>query len=186
MARLIYTTIASLDGYVADAAGNFDWAAPDEEVHAFVNDLERAVGTHLLGRRMAEVMAYWDTPEPLAEGQPAVVRDFARGWQATDKVVYSTTLAAPPGDRARLERTFDAEAVRALTAAADRDVTVGGPTLAAHALRAGLVDECQVFVVPVLVGGGLRSLPDGVFHRLALLDEHRFAGGAVFLRYGLT
>jgi len=183
MARLIYVTIASLDGYVADPAGDFAWAAPDEEVHAAVNDLQRSVGTYLYGRRMYEVMAPWGSPEAVAEDQPPVMRDFARLWQAADKVVYSTTLDAPTTARTRLEPAFDPGAVRALARAADRDVTIGGPTLAAHAWRAGLVDECHTFVVPTLVGGGTPTYPPGVTQRLALVDEHRFAGGFVHLHY---
>jgi dihydrofolate reductase len=183
MARLIYATIASLDGYVADPAGNFEWAAPDEEVHAAVNDLQRPVGTYLYGRRMYETMAYWDTPEPLAEDQPPVMGDFARMWRAADKVVYSTTLEAPTTARTRLEPAFDPEAVRALIRAADRDVTIGGPTLAARAWRAGLVDECHVFTVPTLVGGGTSTYPAGVSATLVLVDEHRFTGGVVHLHY---
>jgi dihydrofolate reductase len=182
VARLVYSSITSLDGYVADADGNFDWCAPDEEVHAFVNDLERPVGTYLYGRRMYEVMAFWETASTGAE-QPAAMRDYAQIWQAADKIVYSTTLPTAATARTRLERAFDPEAIRRLKAAAERDLTVGGPGLAAEALRAGLVDECQVFVSPVVVGGGTRSLPDDVRLRLELLDEHRFTGGVVYLRY---
>jgi dihydrofolate reductase len=182
MARLIYSAITSLDGYVADVDGRFDWAAPDEEVHAFVNDLERPVGTYLYGRRMYEVMAAWETLHSVP-GQSAPMLDFAAIWQAAEKVVYSRTLAAVSTARTRLERGFDPEAVGRMKAAADRDITVGGPGLAAHALRAGLVDECHLLLSPVVVGGGTRALPDGLRLRLELLDERRFGNGVAYLRY---
>ena len=182
MARLIYSAITSLDGYVADEDGNFDWAAPDEEVHAFVNDLERPVGTYLYGRRMYEVMAWWETADTGA-GQPPVMRDFAEIWQAADKIVYSTTLETASSARTRIERGFDPEAIRQLKAQAEHDLTVGGPTLAAQAIAAGLVDECHLFLVPVVVGGGTRALPGGVRLKLELLDERRFASGVVYLHY---
>ena len=161
MARLIYSAIMSLDGYTADADGRFEWAAPDEEVHAFVNELERPVGTYLYGRRMYETMRYWETAHTLA-GQPPVGLDFARIWQAADKIVYSTTLQAPATARTRIERAFDPVQVRKLKEAACRDLTVGGARLAAQAIAAGLVDEYQLFVVPAVVGGGTRALPDRV------------------------
>ena len=181
MARLIYSAIASLDGYTADAEGKFDWAAPDAELHAFVNDLERDVGTHLYGRRMYETMAVWQRMDVSAE--PDVMRDYAGIWRDADKVVYSRTLAAASTPRTRIERDFDPEAVRRMKETAGRDLSVGGPGLAAHALRAGIVDEIQLFLVPVVVGGGTRALPDGLRVDLDLLDERRFAGGAVYLRY---
>src|SRR5205807_7887067 len=159
MAKLIYSAIPSLDGYVADEHGNFDWAAPDEEVHRFVNDLERQAGTYLYGRRMYDVMAYWETAHTLAD-QPPVGRDFAEIWRAADKVVYSKTLEGASTARTRIERDFDPEAVRQLKASADRDLTVGGRELAAQAITAGLVDEYQLFLTPLLVGGGQRALPD--------------------------
>jgi dihydrofolate reductase len=179
MARLLYSAITSLDGYIADAEGRFDWAAPGEEVHAFVNDLERPVGTYLYGRLMYDVMRVWETmddPEP-------VMRDYAEIWRAADKVVYSTTLDAPTTARTRVERAFDPEAVRALKAGAGRDISIGGAGLAAHALAAGLVDEVSLFLNPIVVGGGTRALPDGVRLPLELADERRFAGGVVYLRY---
>jgi dihydrofolate reductase len=182
MAKLIYSAITSLDGYIADEDGNFDWAAPDEEVHAFVNDLERPVGTYLYGRRMYETMVFWETAHTFADQRP-VMQDFAKIWQAADKVVYSTTLPAVSSGRTRIERDFDPEAVRRMKAAAGRDITVGGPHLAAEAIRAGLVDEYQLFLVPFMVGGGNQSLPDNVRVQLELLDERRFGGGVVFLRY---
>ena len=182
MAKLIYTALASLDGYIEDEGGKFDWAAPDEEVHAFVNDLERPVGTHLLGRRMYDVLSYWETVS--LDGQPPYIRDFAQIWRAADKIVYSKTLATAPTARTRVEREFDAEAVRELKASAERDLTVGGPALAAHAFEAALVDEVHLFLSPVLVGGGKRALPDGVHQRLELLDERGFGNGTVYLRYG--
>jgi dihydrofolate reductase len=182
MANLIYSAIASLDGYVADADGSFDWAAPDEEVHAFVNDLERPVGTYLYGRRMYEVMSYWHTA-PTDPAQHPVARDFAEIWRAADKVVYSRTLASVSTPRTRLERDFDPEAVRALKAGADRDISVGGPELAGQAIAAGLVDECHLFLSPVVVGGGTPALPDGVRWPLDLLGERRFGNGVVHLHY---
>ena len=182
MGRLIYSAIASIDGYTADADGNFDWAAPDEEVHGAVNDLERTVGTNLYGRRMYETMRYWETA-PTGPDEPAEIRDFARIWRAADKVVYSTTLESAPGARTRVEREFDPEAVRQLKAGAGRDLGVGGPDLAAQAIRAGLVDEWQLFLTPIVVGGGNPALRDDVRVNLELLDERRFAGGVVYLRY---
>jgi dihydrofolate reductase len=182
MAKLIYSVIASLDGYVADEDGSFDWAAPDEEVHRFVNDLERPVGTYLMGRRMYEVMRYWETADTVPD-QPAHMVDFARVWQDADKVVYSRTLEEPSTARTRVERDFDPDAVRRLKAAADRDLTVGGPALAAQALAAGLVDECHVFLASILVGGGTRAFPDKLRVPLELLEERRFGNGTVYLRY---
>jgi dihydrofolate reductase len=182
MARLIYSAIMSLDGYTADADGRFEWAAPGEEVHAFVNELERPVGTYLYGRRMYETMRYWETAHTLA-GQRPVSLDFARIWQATDKIVYSTTLQAPDTARTRIEPDFDPVQVRKLKETADRDLTVGGPRLAAQAIVAGLVDEYQLFVVPAVVGGGTRALPDQVRLELALAGEQRFGSGAVYLCY---
>ena len=182
MPRLIYSAMASLDGYIEDAQGSFAWAAPDEEVHRFVNDLERDVGTHLLGRRMYETLVYWERP-PSLDDQPAFVQDFARIWQSADKVVYSRTLQAPGSARTRIEREFDPAAVRALKEQADRDLGVGGPKLAAVAFGHGLVDELQLFVVPVIVGGGKRALPDGICAGVELVDERRFRNGTLFLRY---
>jgi dihydrofolate reductase len=179
MAKLIYSAIASLDGYTADADGNFDWAAPGDEVHAFVNDLERPVGTYLYGRRMYEMMVPWET---MTDERP-VMRDFAEIWRAADKIVYSRTVESASSARTRIEREFDPEAVRALKASAERDLTVGGAELAGVALRAGVVDEVQLFLNPVVVGGGKRALPDGVRVGLELLDERRFGSGVVYLRY---
>ena len=182
MAKLIYSAITSLDGYVADEDGRFDWAAPDEEVHRFVNDLERPIGAYLYGRRMYEVMVFWETAHTLAD-QPPYVQDFAEIWRAADKIVYSKTLETVSSARTRIEPVFDPGAVRQLKATAARDITVGGPTLAARALEAGLVDELHLFLSPVVVGGGKRSLPDNVHLKLELLDERRFGNGAVHLRY---
>jgi dihydrofolate reductase len=184
VAKLIYSALASLDGYTADEDGNFDWAAPDEEVHTFVNELVRPVGTHLYGRRMYETMLYWDSPEAVAD-QPPVMTDFAEIWQAADKIVYSRTLESPSSARTRIERRFDPAAVRQLKETADRDVLIGGPELAGQAIKAGLVDEYHLFVVPIVVGGGKQSLPDNVRAPLELLDERRFGNGMVFLRYRL-
>ncbi len=181
MAKLIYSTIASLDGYVADEDGNFGWAAPDEELHAFVNDLEGPVGTYLYGRRMYEVMVAWETME--TAGQPPSVHDYADIWRAADKVVYSTTLATASSARTRIERDFDPDAVRRMKASSERDLSVGGPHLAAPAIGAGVVDEVHLFVVPVLVGGGNPAFAREVRARLELLDERRFGNGAVHLHY---
>ena len=181
MAKLIYSALTSLDGYVADEDGKFDWAAPDEEVHTFGNDLWRPLGTYLLGRRMYEVLVYWETID-LAD-QPPYIQDFAEIWRAADKIVYSKTLEAVSSERTRIERVFEAEAVRQLKESAAQDLTVGGPELAAHAFKAGLVDECQLFIAPVVVGGGNRALPDDVRLELELLDERRFGNGTVHLRY---
>ena len=182
MAKLIYSAITSLDGYVADEEGNFDWAAPDEEVHTFVNDLERPVGTYLYGRRMYEVMVAWET-EPDVAGQPPAVQDYAEIWRAADKIVYSKTLETVSSARTRIEQDFDPEAVRRMKASAGRDISVGGPDLAAEAIRAGLVDELHLFVTPIVVGGGKRCLPDNVRLELELLDDRRFGNGVVHLHY---
>ena len=182
MAKLIYSAITSLDGYVADQDGNFDWAAPDEEVHTFVNDLERPIGTYLYGRRLYQVMDVWETDHTLADHSP-VTRDFAQIWQAADKIVYSKTLETVSTTRTRIERDFDPEVVRQMKARAGRDISVGGPELAAQAIKAGLVDEWHLFVTPIVVGGGKRSLPDDVRVKLELLDERRFEGGVVHLHY---
>jgi dihydrofolate reductase len=182
MAKLIYSAITSLDGYVADEDGNFDWAVPDEEVHAFINDLERPVGTHLYGRRMYETMRGWETDPTLAD-QSFLMRDFAEIWQAADKIVYSKTLEEVSTARTRIERDFDPEAVRQMKAAAGRDLLVGGPNLAAHAIKAGLVDGYHLFVTPIVVGGGKQSLPNGARVKLELLGERRFGNGMVHLHY---
>jgi dihydrofolate reductase len=185
VAKLIYSAIASLDGYVADENGKFDWAAPSEEVHAFVNDLERQIGTYLYGRRMYEVMVYWDTA-PTAGDEPPVVLDFAKIWKAADKIVYSKTLEKASSARTRIEREFDAEAVRRMKATAARDISVGGPHLAAEANKAGLVDEYHLIVVPMVVGGGNRWLPSDVRVKLELVDERKFDSGVVHLHYRTT
>jgi dihydrofolate reductase len=182
MAKLIYSAIASLDGYIADEDGNFDWAVPDEEVHAFINDLDRPLGTYLYGRRLYETMVGWETDRTLAEQSP-VMRDFAQIWQAAKKIVYSRTLEAVSTARTRIERDFEPDAVRQMKASAQQDMIVGGADLAAHAFRAGLVDECHLFVSPIVVGGGKRSLPDDVRLKLELLDKRRFGNGVVHLHY---
>jgi dihydrofolate reductase len=191
MAKLTYAAITSLDGYIEDEAGKFDWAAPDPEVHAFVNDLERPVGTYLYGRRMYETMAVWQTVggEPAdtspAQAAPAPEElDFAEVWRAADKVVFSRTLDAVSTPRTRLEREFDPAIVRRMKDAADRDLSVSGPGLAQHAFAAGLVDEVHLFLFPVVVGGGKLGLPRGVRLELGLLDERRFGNGVVHLLYG--
>ena len=181
MASLIYSPIASLDGYVADENGNFDWAEPDEDVHAFINELERSIDTYLLGRRMYEVMSSWETL-PLA-GRPPVIRDFAQIWRAASKVVFSKTLATVSTARTRIEREFDAAAIRQLKAASESELSVGGAELAASAFELGLVDEVRLFLAPSIVGGGTRALPERVRLELELLDERRFGSGFVYLRY---
>jgi dihydrofolate reductase len=181
-AALIYSAITSLDGYVVDESGSFDWAAPDEQVHAFVNDQERDVGTYLYGRRMYEVMKVWQTMPDGADGHP-VTRDYADIWRAADKIVYSRTLEAVDTPRTTLAHELDAEAVRELKAAATSDVSIGGPTLAGEALRAGVVDEICQFLCPVVVGGGRYFLPRGLRADLELCDERRFDAGTVYLRY---
>ena len=184
MAKLIYSAITSLDGYVEDGEGKFDWARPDDELHAFVNDLERPIGTYLYGRRMYETMVSWET---VAAGhdQAAVARDFAAIWRGAEKVVYSRTLERATSAKTRIERELDPEAVRQMKEAVGSDITIGGAELAGEAIRAGLVDECHLFLVPVLVGAGKRSLPSGVRAQLQLLDERRFDNGVVHLRYRL-
>jgi len=180
MARLIYSAIMSLDGYVADRDGRFDWAAPDEELHAFVNDLERPVGTYLYGRRMYEVMVAWESMQVADE--PAAIRDYQEIWKATDKIVYSRTLEKASSAKTHIEREFDPEAVRRLKAA-ERDISVGGAELAAQAIKAGLVDDFHLLIVPVVVGGGTAFLPTNVHLKLELLDERRFESGVVHLHY---
>jgi len=182
MAKLIYSAIGSLDGYVEDASGKFEWAAPDKEVHAFVNELERPIGTYLYGRRMYETMVFWETADPDGDW-PAVAREFAAIWQAAEKVVYSRTLETVSSARTRIERELDPDAIGRMKQSSGSDISIGGAELAGQAIAAGLVDELQLLLVPVLVGGGKRALPRDVRARLELLDERRFQSGAVFLRY---
>ncbi|HEX3852478.1 MAG TPA: dihydrofolate reductase family protein [Polyangiaceae bacterium] len=182
MAKLIYAAITSLDGYTADREGKFEWSAPSEEVHAFVNDLERPIGTYLYGRRLYETMVVWENADTFVGDSPAM-QDYARIWQAADKVVYSRTLETVSSARTRLERSFEPDAIRQLKVAASRDVSVGGASLAAEALRAGLVDECHLFLTPILVGGGTQALPDDLRLELQLIDQCRFGNGVVHLHY---
>lgn len=184
MARLIYGMMQSLDGYTEDAHGKFGWSTPDEAVHAYVNELGASVGTYLYGRRMYETMVYWETADAEPD-QPQVILDWARDWQAAEKIVVSRTLAEPRSARTRIERKFDPDAVRHLKAGADRDIAVAGPTLAAEALRAGLVDEIQMIISPVVVGGGNRFFPGDLRLTLDLLEERRFENGVVVLRYAV-
>jgi dihydrofolate reductase len=184
MAKLIYSAIASLDGYVADLAGEFDWSMPDEEVHAAVNELLKPVGTQLYGRRMYEVLVAWETMD--TEDEPAVIRDFAEIWRAADKVVYSRTLEAASSARTRIERDFDPEQVRQMKESAHRDLSIGGPELAAQAIAAGLVDEIHLFLSPILVSGGKRTLPDDGRIELELLGQRRFGNGVVHLSYRIA
>jgi dihydrofolate reductase len=181
VARLIYTAITSLDGYVADRDGNFDWSAPEGEVHAVVNDVSRAIGTLLLGRRMYEALVAWETID--VDAEPPEMKDFAGIWRSADKIVYSRTLDAPSSERTRIEREFDPDAVRELKGSSPQDLGIGGPELAAHAIRAGLVDEYHQFLNPIVVGGGKRALPDDVHWELELRSERRFANGVVRLHY---
>jgi dihydrofolate reductase len=184
MATLIYSTLASLDGYIEDSTGAFQWAAPDEEVFAFINDLDRPLGLYLYGRRRYEIMTYWETAntDP-SQSQPE--RDCRQIWQAADKIVYSRTLPAPTTTRTRLERSFDPAAVSQLKQSSTSDLSIGGADLAGQAMAAGLVDECQLFLAPIAVGGGKPALPRNVRQRLHLLDEHRFTSGTVYLRYAI-
>ena len=182
MAHLIYSAISSLDGYIEDPDGKFEWGMPDEEVHSFINNLERAAGTYLYGRRMYETMRVWETDPNLAADSP-LTHDFAELWQAANKIVYSKTLETISTRKTQLERTFDPEAIRQLKEAVEHDILIGGPELAAHAFRAGLIDECHLFLIPILVGGGKSALPDNVRLELELLAERRFGNGTVYLRY---
>jgi dihydrofolate reductase len=184
MAKLLYAAITSLDGYIADADGNFDWAVPDDEVHAFINDLDRPIGTYLYGRRMYETMAGWETVNTVA-GRSPVMLDFARLWQAADKIVYSRTIEAVATARTHIERELNPAAVQRLKASAQRDLSIGGADIAAQAFEAGLIDELHLFVMPILVGGGKAALPHHVRVRLALLDERCFESGVVYLHYGI-
>lgn len=184
MGKLIYSAIVSLDGYVEDEVGRFDWAAPDHDVHAFVNDLERPIGTYLYGRRMYETMIFWETASTGAD-QPAVIGDYAEIWRTAEKLVYSRTLPAVSSARTRIEREFDPEAIRRLKERSGPDLTIGGAELAGLAITAGLVDECHLFLTPIVVGGGRRALPDNVRTQLELLDERRFPNGVVHLHYGV-
>jgi dihydrofolate reductase len=182
MTRLIYSAISSLDGYIEDRDGNFDWAMPDEEVHRFINNLERTAGTYLYGRRMYETMMVWETDPNLATDSP-LTQDFAQIWQAADKIVYSKSLAAASTRKTKIERNFNPEAIKQLKKTVQQDISIGGPELAAHAFRSGLIDECHLFLTPIIVGGGKPSLPDNVRLELELLEERRFGNGVVFLRY---
>jgi len=181
MARLIYSMLMSLDGYIADRSGKFDWAEPGEEVHAFVNQLERGTGTYLYGRRMYEVMGAWDTLG--TDRDPGFIRDFAEMWRAADKVVYSKSLSTVSTAKTRIERAFEPEAIHSMKSAADHDISIGGPSLAAEAFKAGLVDVCHFFVSPIIVGDGTRAFPTGVRQGLSLQDERRFGNGMVYLHY---
>jgi len=185
MARLIYSAITSLDGYVEDQEGKFDWAAPDDEVHAFVNDLERPIRTYLYARRMYETMVFWETVSTGAE-QPGVVRDFAEIWRSAEKIVYSRTLQTASSARTRIEREFDADTIRRLKETSLADITIGGAELAGQAIAAGLVDECHLFLGPIVVGGGKRALPDNVRTQLELLGERRFKSDVVHLHYRIS
>jgi dihydrofolate reductase len=185
MGKLIFSAITSLDGYIEDEEGNFDWGAPDEEVHSFVNDLERPVGTYLYGRRMYETMVYWETEQALTDQAPCV-RDFTELWQAAEKIVYSKSLESVSSAKTRIEREFDPKVIQEMKSTQEDDITVGGPNLAAQAFKAGLVDECQLFLTPVVLGGGKPSLPNNVRLEVELLGERCFRSGVVFLHYRTT
>jgi dihydrofolate reductase len=182
---LKYSMITSLDGFVNDKDGDFGWSAPEREVHEFANEQSKAIGTYLYGRRMYEVMSYWETAH-LEPGAPQYVLDFARTWQAADKIVFSTTLDEVTTQRTRLERSFDPEMVRRLKAESESTITVDGPTLASEVIRAGLVDEFELLVAPAIVGGGTPFFPLDVRFGLELLDTRRFGDGSVFLRYAVA
>jgi dihydrofolate reductase len=182
MARLIYTTNLSLDGYIEDMDGKFDWTAPDKEYFKFITNLVREVDTYLYGRRLYEAMMVWETDPNLAAESP-LRRDFAEVWQAADKIVYSRTLESVSTRKTRLERDFDPEAIRQLKETVEQDILIAGAELAAHAFRSGLIDECHLFLIPIIVGGGKQALPDNVRLELELLEERRFGSGVVFLRY---
>jgi len=185
MAKLIYSMLMSLDGYIEDAQGDFGWGAPDDEtVHSYINKLASSVGTYLCGRRMYETMVYWETAHTIPD-QPPFILDWARQWQVAEKIVYSRTLTEPRSARTRIEREFDPDAVRRLKASSEHDITVDGPELAAQAIRAGLVDEIQMIIFPVVVGGGKRFFPDGVRLNLELVEERRFDSGVVVLQYAV-
>jgi dihydrofolate reductase len=184
MAKLIYSAIASLDGYVEDEQGRFEWAAPDEEVHAFINDLERPISTYLYGRRMYETMVFWETVD--TSDEPAAMRDFAEIWRGAEKIVYSRTLHAASSARTRIERDFDADAIRRLKESSGSDIAVGGAELAGQAIAEGLVDECHLLLGPIIVGGGKRALPGNVRVQLELLDERHFRSGVVHLHYRVS
>jgi len=186
MAKLMYAAIASLDGYVEDEEGRSDWAMPDEEVHAFVNDLERPIGTYLYGRRMYETMVFWETASEHRADEPAVFWDYAEIWRAAEKIVYSRTLQTPSSARTRIEREFDPGAVRQLKLSSTADIAVAGGDLAGQAIGAGLVDECHLFLCPIVVGGGKRALPDNVRAQLELLAERRFKNGVVHLHHRVS
>ncbi len=185
MGKLIYAAIGSLDGYVEDEKGRFDWSTPDDEVHAFVNDLERPIGTYLYGRRMYETMVFWETV-PTAADEPAVFLDYAGIWRAADKIVYSRSLQEVSSARTRIKREFDRDAIQRLKQSSGADIAIGGAELAGHAIGAGLVDECHLFLCPIVVGGGKRALPDKIRMQLELLDERRFQNGVVHLHYRVT
>jgi len=182
MAHLIYSAISSLDGYIEDTDGNFDWAMPDEEVHRFINNLERTAATYLYGRRMYKTMMVWETDPNLAADSP-LTQDFAEIWQAANKIVYSKTLAAASTRNTQIERNFNPEAIQQLKKTAQDDILIGGPELAAHAFRTGLIDGCHLFLTPIIVGGGKQSFPDRFRLEFEILEERRFGNGTVFLRY---
>jgi dihydrofolate reductase len=184
VAKLIFSAITSLDGYVEDDAGEFDWAAPADEVLSFLNDLERPIGTYLYGRRMYETMVYWESADVLRDQAP-LEWDWMQLWRAADKIVYSRSLETVSSARSQIERNFDPSAIREMKSSHDRDISIGGPDLAAQAFRVGLVDECQLFLTPVVVGGGKAALPQNVRLDLELVAERRFSNGVMFLDYRL-
>jgi len=182
MAKLIYTAITSVDGYIEDENGNFEWGIPNEQVHCFINNLERSIGLYLYGRRMYEVMDAWEKASTFSD-QPPFIQEFAYIWQAADKIVFSKTMNAVSSARTRIERDFVPDAIREMKLQAAKEISVGGPELASHAFIAGLVDECHIFLAPIVVGGGKRFLPDTLHLKLELLDENCFNNGMVHLHY---
>jgi dihydrofolate reductase len=182
MAKLIYATNVSFDGYIEDERGNIDWGISDDETYAFWTDFQRTIGTYLYGRRMYESMVYWETANASGD-QPEVMREFAQIWRAAEKIVYSRTLQAVSSAKTRIEREFDPDAIRRLKESSGADITIGGPELAGRAMSAGLIDECHLLLNPIVLGGGKRALPDNLRMRLELLGERRFRSGVVHLHY---
>jgi len=184
MAKLVYVTNTSLDGYMEDLDGDINWGTPDEEYFGFINDIERGIGTNLYGRRMYEAMVYWETA-PMA-GQSHWIAEFTESWRSSAKIVFSRSLTSVSSARTTLEREFDVDAIRQLKESASLDLTVGGAEIAARAFRAGLVDECHLFFWPVVLGGGKGALPEGARFTLELVDQNRLRSGIAHLHYRVT
>ena len=182
MSKLIYAVNTSVDGFMEDQDGNFGWTEPNDEVFKFITDLMRPIGTHLLGRRMYETMMVWET-DPKFAAESSLKRDFAEVWQAANKIVFSTTLENLPTRKTQLMRSFEPETIRQLKANSEHDILIEGPEIASHAFRAGLIDECHLFILPVVVGGGKSAIPNNLRLNLELLEEQHFGNGTVYLRY---